>query len=334
MGRRISSVSVIESAAGTSSGARLTLTGEDVPRSIFLKTSAASAANRMLGELARLGETEARFYKELAPELGAGVPRTYGSEWDPVTGRYVVVLEDMAATPCQFPDTLHPLDNDQMALLVEVLAHLHGTFWGRLPEKPGGGQFGWLWQPSSDPSVPLTPYLMKMSARRLVDRTSIPVEAGRFIWENFRAVTALVDKGPHTALYGDSHPGNTFFRNGQAGLFDWQVVRRGHPARDLTYTLVLGMTTADRQARQRDLLQVYRRALAGAGGPGLDTDELWTRYRQAVVYAYVSPLTTAGLGGMQTEEIALEGLRRAVAALDDLETVDALRRSVGLNQGA
>jgi aminoglycoside phosphotransferase (APT) family kinase protein len=329
MGRRVSSVSVIERAAGTSSRARLALTGDDVPRSIFVKTSAGSAANRMLGELARLGETEARFYKELAPELGAGVPRTYGSAWDPVTGRYVVVLEDMATTPCRFPDTLHPLDNDQMALLVEVLARLHGTFWGRLPEKPGGGgQFGWLWPPASDPSVPLTPYLMKMSARRLVDRTSIPVEAGRFIWENFRAVTALVDAGPHTVLHGDSHPGNTFFRNGQAGLLDWQVVRRGHQARDLTYTLVLGMTTADRRAGQGDLLQVYRRALVGAGGPDVDADELWSRYRQAVVYAYVSPLATAGLGGMQTEEIALEGLRRAVAALDDLETVDALKRSV------
>jgi aminoglycoside phosphotransferase (APT) family kinase protein len=215
-----------------------------------------------------------------------------------------------------------------MALLVEVLAHLHGTFWGRLPERPrSGGQFGWLWPPSGDPSVPLTPYLMKMSARRLADRTSIPVEAGRFIWENFRAVTALVDAGPHTVLHGDSHPGNTFFRDGQAGLLDWQVVRRGHLARDLTYTLVLGMSTAERQATQRFLLEVYRRALAGAGGPNLDADELWMRYRQAVVYAYVSALTTAGLGGLQAENIALEGLQRAVAALDDLETVDALTRS-------
>lgn len=33
----------------------------------------------------------------------------------------------------------------------------------------------------------------------------------------------------------------------------------------------------------------------------------------------------AGLGGMQDEGIAFEGLRRAVAALEDLETVDALR---------
>jgi hypothetical protein len=47
--------------------------------------------------------------------------------------------------------------------------------------------------------------------------------------------------------------------------------------------------------------------------PSFDRDELWTRYRQAVTYAFVSPLTTAGLGGMQTDGIALEGLQRAVA---------------------
>ena len=88
------------------------------------------------------------------------------------------------------------------------------------------------------------------------------------------------------------------------------------------------MTTDDRRAIQGDLLTVYRRALAASGGPELDHDELWTRYRQAVAYAYVSPLTTAGLGGMQTEEISLEGLRRAVAALDDLETVQAVREAL------
>ena len=89
MGRRVSSVSVLDGAAGTSSRARLALTGEDVPGSVFVKMSAATAATRMLGELARLGESEARFYKQLAPQLDSGVPRCYGSEWDPLTGRYV-----------------------------------------------------------------------------------------------------------------------------------------------------------------------------------------------------------------------------------------------------
>jgi hypothetical protein len=73
---------------------------------------------------------------------------------------------------------------------------------------------------------------------------------------------------------------------------------------------------------------VYLKALAAYGGPEFDRDELWTRYRQAVTYAFVSPLTTAGLGGMQTESISLEGLERALAAIADLETVAALRQSM------
>ncbi len=243
------------------------------------------------------------------PSLGAGLPKSYGSQWDPLTGRYVIVLEDMAIGPCEFPDTLHPLDTDKIALLVEMLGHLHGTFWGRLPEKPRGGErFGWLWSPA-DPSISLTPHLMRLSARRLAHRTSIPVDACRFIWQNFEAATAVGDAGPHTVLHGDFHPGNTYFRNGRAGLLDWQVVRRGHPSRDLAYTLVLGMTTAYRQASQRHLIDAYRKSLAANGGPELDRDDLWNRYRQAAAYAFGSPLCTAGLGGLQTEEIALEGLK-------------------------
>jgi Ser/Thr protein kinase RdoA (MazF antagonist) len=280
----------------------------------------------MLGELAGLGETEVRFYRDLAPELAAGVPRSYGSAFDSLTGRFVVVLEDMTTSPCEFPDTLNPLSTDQMAQVVEVLAGLHAMFWGRLPQKRGGGgQFGWLLAPSDDPSNLMAPSVMKMSARRLAGATSIPVYAGRYTWENFPAVVATIDSGPHTVLHGDSHPGNTYFRDGRAGLLDWQVVRRGHPARDLAYAIVLGTPVSDRGDVERDLLDAYRSALVAHGGPQLDRDELWTRYRQAVVHPYFSGLGTAGLGGMQDDGIAMEGLRRAVTALEELDTVGALR---------
>ena len=119
-----------------------------------------------------------------------------------------------------------------------------------------------------------------------------------------------------------------YFRNGAAGLLDWQAVRRGNPGRELAYTLVTSMTTADRQACERELLDVYRRVLSTAGGPELDRDELWDRYRQGALYAYVAALITAGMGGMQAESIALEGLRRGVAALDDLDTVPLLKKSL------
>ncbi len=319
MGRTVTSVAVIGGDAGTSSRARLALTGDSVPDSVFVKMPAETVATRLIGEMGRLAETETRFYSQLAPEL-TGVPVSHGSAFDPLTGRFVLVLEDLAVDPCEFPDTLHPLDADKASRVVELLARLHATFWERVPR--------WLYTASADTASLLTGPLMKLSARRIAEKTDIPVEKGRFIDDNYRAVARLIDAPPNTVMHGDAHPGNVYFRNGAAGLLDWQAVRRGHPGRELAYTLVTSMTTADRQASERELLDEYRRMLASSGGPGLDRDELWDRYRQGALYAYVAALITAGMGGMQAENIAMEGLRRTVAALDDLDTVSLLEKSL------
>ncbi len=323
MGTTVRSVRVLDRDAGTSSRARLVLTGKNVPESVFVKVAAETAATRLMGELGRLGNTEVRFYSELAPQLN-GVPYAYGAAFDSWTGRYLLVLEDLPAESYEFPDTLHPLSPDQASLIVELLADLHATFWDRLPTD-GHGPLGWLYTPSGDVTSLLTGSLMHASIKRLAGRTEIPVENGAFIADNYRTVAALIDTPPHTVMHGDAHPGNMYFYGGKAGLLDWQAVRRGHPSRELAYTLITSLTPEDRLATQRDLLDDYRRALAAAGGPDLDRDDLWRRYRQGALYAYVAPLITAGMGGMQVEGIAMEGLRRGVAALDDLETIAALK---------
>jgi Ser/Thr protein kinase RdoA (MazF antagonist) len=326
MGTTVRSVRVLGSDAGTSSRARLVLTGKDVPESVFVKIAAKTAATRLMGELGRLGHTEVRFYSQLAPQL-PGVPDCYGAAFDPWKGRYLLVLEDLPADSCQFPDTLHPLSPDQASLIVELLAALHGTFWDRLP-RDGRGPLGWLYTPSGDVTSLLTGSLMKTSIKRLSERTAIPVDNGRFIADNYRAVAALIDTPPHTVMHGDAHPGNMYFHGGKAGLLDWQAVRRGHPSRELAYTLITSLTPEDRRSAQSDLLDDYRRALAAAGGPDLDRNDLWLRFRQGALYAYVASLITAGMGGMQVEDIAIEGLRRGVEALDDLETIAALKISL------
>jgi len=331
MGATVRSVRVLGSDAGTSSRARLVLIGKDVPESVFVKIAARTAATRLMGELGgRLGHTEVRFYTQLAPQV-TGVPHAYGAAFDRWTGRYLLVLEDLPVESCEFPDTLHPLSPDQASLVVELLAALHATFWGRLP-RHGRGPLGWLYTPSGDVTSLLTGSLMHASIKRLAERTTIPVDIpidrGSFIADNYRAVAALIDTPPHTVMHGDAHPGNMYFYGGKAGLLDWQAVRRGHPSRELAYTLITSLTPEDRRATQRDLLDDYRRALAAAGGPELDRDDLWLRFRQGALYGYVAPLITAGMGGMQVEDIAMEGLRRGVAALDDLETIAALKSSL------
>jgi hypothetical protein len=319
MGATVTSVSVIGGDAGTSSRARLALTGDGVPQSVFVKMAAETAATRMMGEVGRLAETETRFYRELAPRL-TGLPKSYGSVFDSVTGRFVLVLEDLAVDRCEFPDTLHPLTVDRASQVVELLARLHATFWEQVPD--------WAYTPSGDSTTLIVGSMAKLSARRLAEGTDIPIENGRFIMDHNFAATRLVDNAPHTVMHGDAHPGNVYFRNGEAGLLDWQAVRRGHPGRELAYTLITSMTTADRRMHQRALLDEYRTALATAGGPQLDGDDLWNRYRMGAQYPYIATLIVAGAGGMQAENIAVEGLRRSAAALEDLDTVALLEKSL------
>lgn len=319
MGRNVTSMKVIGGDAGTSSRARLALTGDGVPDSVFVKMAAETAATRLMGEVGRLGETETRFYRELSPQL-SGLPTFYGSAFDSLTGRYVLVLEDLPVDECEFPTTLKPISTERAVKIVDLLARLHATFWGRIPD--------WVYSASADSSSLMVGVLLKLSSRRIAERTDIDVARGRFIDENYRAVATVLDATPNTVMHGDAHPGNVYFRNGEAGLLDWQAVRRGHPGRELSYTLITSMTTADRQACQHDILDGYREALAAAGGPDIDRNELWQRYRQGALYAYTAALVTAGMGGMQDESIALEGLRRAVAALEDLDTVAVLKKSL------
>jgi hypothetical protein len=59
-----------------------------------------------------------------------GVPKAYWSAFDPLTGGFVQVLEDLAAGPCEFPDTLNPLATDRASLVRELLARLHAAFRG------------------------------------------------------------------------------------------------------------------------------------------------------------------------------------------------------------
>jgi aminoglycoside phosphotransferase (APT) family kinase protein len=319
MGRTVTSVSVTSGDDGTSSRARLALSGSDVPASVFVKMPARAAGTRYIGELGRLAHTEVRFYQQIAPML-TGVPHCHAAAFDPLTGGFVLVLEDLAERDCEFPDTLHPLSAAQAGQVVELLARLHARYW----ERP----HAWTYTASGDHTSLLTRTLLNNSARRLAGRTTLAIEDGRFIIDNYRAVARLIDRGPHTVMHGDAHPGNVYFHAGGAGLLDWQAVRRGHPGRELAYTLVTSMTSEERRSTQRDVLDGYRQALVAAGGPELDRDELWLRYRQGALYAYVAALATAGMGGMQEEGIAMEGLARAIAALGDLETVEALRGSL------
>lgn len=299
LGQRVTSVRRLDGTEGTTDRVRLALTGDGVPASVFVKTASHALGTRLFGGLASLGENEVRFYRDVRPGLRAEAPDALAVAFDGSTGRFLLVLEDLAARGARFGDTLTPLTADGAAAALDALRLVHGT------TPPA-----WAQRNSDDPNLPLVTRALGPLSRKVDPALQRPEAA--WVLRSYPAVARALDRGPLTLLHGDPHPGNLYVVDGRVGLLDWQVVRRGDRMRDVTYLLVLGLSPEDRAVHERDLLAHYT------------SDDVWDDYRRFVAYAYVATTFTSGLGGLQGESIADEGLRRAGRALDELETLSAL----------
>jgi hypothetical protein len=325
LGRQVDSVTPLEGTTGTTDRARLAVEGPGLPASVFVKTAALDTGTRIFGGLARLGEVEVGFYRDVRPGLDLTAPQLLGATFDRSTGRFVIVLEDLATQGAVFCDTLTRLTVDQTAEVLSTLARLHGGTAAGLPTA------AWLGTNSGDALLPLIAAGLPRLAAKVAERDSELAASPQAepLLRTYRRWAPALDEGPQTVLHGDPHPGNVYLvgqetGQGGAGLLDWQAVRRGHPLRDVTYHLVLGMTVPDRREHERALLAHYVSELARHGGPVVAANTAWERHRRMAAYAYVAAMFTSGLGGLQNADIADAGLRRATAAIDDLGTAGLL----------
>lgn len=318
LGRTVTGCSPAGGTTGTTDRAVLRLEGPDVPASVFVKTSATDLGTRLFGGLARLGEVEVGFYRDLRPEIDLEAPVVLGSRFDRRTGRFVIVLEDLAARGAAFVDTRSSLSSDQLAAGLSTLARLHGATAGR------AGLPSYLTTNSTDALLPLVAAALGTLGRRVAERDdTLVADGGEPLLRSYRTWAPVLDQDAFCVLHGDPHPGNVYLLGDRVGLLDWQAVRRGHGLRDAVYLLVLGLDPDVRRSAERDLLAHYLAELAASGGPVLGSEAAWASYRQMVAYVYVSATFTSGLGGLQGEDIADAGLRRAVVAFEDLGTARA-----------
>jgi aminoglycoside phosphotransferase (APT) family kinase protein len=177
------------------------------------------------------------------------------------------------------------------------------------------------------PAAPLTARLLRVVVSRLQRAQPERLPAGtKLLIDNQREFERRLPADDFTLLHGDPHFGNVYFDGDTPGFFDWQVLRRGLGLRDLAYFLTVSLPTERRRSDERQLLTRYLDELARRGGPVLDPDESWRRYRLLVAYAFVAAAFTLAAGGLQDDEIASSGLDRASAAMTDLDTMDEVRR--------
>jgi hypothetical protein len=277
-------------------------------------------AMRNLG-LATAYRREADFFVFLAPTLKVPLPRCWYAGADMNLGQGVVVLDDLAATGCTFGEPLRAWSPDLVAKALEVQATWHGATWGATPKR-----YPWL-----SSGTPVRDVADVMLGADYWDQHFSSAEAptvpqlflDRERMQNaFSAMWRFDDAATPCVLHADPHVGNTYIdAAGNPAFIDWQAVCAAPALDDVTYFIGGALSVKDRRQHERELLTDYLEALAAAGGPRLDFDTAWLDYRRHQIHGFL--WATTGPTQQTTERVAAM-TERHVAAMDDLESLDAL----------
>jgi hypothetical protein len=330
LGREVTEARVVDRSSGTTGRARVELLGEpEVPASVFVKLPPFDEQQRALVDATGMGVAEARFYRDLAREVAVRVPGVWFAETD--GHGYVMVLEDLVASGCSFPS---PDDADIAARardIVEQLAALHAPFW-ESPRFEAGGDLEWLSARGVRGGGGGRRFI-----RGAVDAIGDQLDdAFHRIADLYLAhadeIVELWRDGAGTLVHGDSHLGNLFVDDaeaGRTGFLDWAVVCRAPGVRDVAYTLGNSVPANVREAIEGDLVRHYCELLEGRG-VSLDPGLAWDQYRLFAIYSWVAATSTAGMGSKwQPISIGLSATKRATAACAHLDSVGLVESLLG-----
>ncbi|GAA0234124.1 phosphotransferase [Cryptosporangium japonicum] len=333
LGRPVRSVSVLSQDSGTAARARIALDAE--PGRVFVKLTPRDVRQQVLMNVVGLGHREVLFYRAVGADVPIRVPRCHAAFEDPSLGRIVLVLEDLTGR-ATFRDVRDGVGVAEAEAVVDALAGLHAALWesprltgalaglGPLRRSPVVGVFG------------------RALVRRALGRPAGPVadlvpadlvRRGRVVAENLEAIDEFWAAQPRTLTHGDPHLGNLFFEGDAPGFLDWQVATVCPGIRDVAYFLVTSLAPTTAREHERRLVDRYAQRLAAAGVEA-DPAPLWTAYRAIAAEPYIAALATAGAGErMQPRAVARSAVARAAAAVQALDTFDAIADLVGVRRG-
>ena len=263
----------------------------DLPAQFVAKCPLDNDIARLYNEVRLSYQREAGFYCDMADEVasvtGMSIPKCYVNLFDPETHAATLLLERIH--PADKGDNLEGTTVERMEVLVRDLARLHGAYW-------------------MDETLLEHAWLLDWHAPSFL--LGLPFVAAA--WADMRSkhpehhpddIAALVEvfmadiegwlerfnQRPWTFLHQDYELDNVLFRADGPVIVDWQTPMRSFPGDDLGWLLLSGHND-ETLAREPELLELYRRELAAAGGPDWSTDDLledlaWAAfYRVSTVY--------------------------------------------------
>lgn len=232
---------------------------------------------------------EARVYKQIAPHVPLNLPTAFWAGIDKDGWRAATLMEDLVQRKVVFCRAQEPFGYDHIRARLDQLAAMHAQTWNS-PDLLPGGRWSWVNGRFDTSSMGYIDYYMEQTrwdhfmeaprgvavARKLQDRD--------WMRHALHRIGEIEKADSFCLIHGDTHPGNLFVeQDGTPGFFD-PTVSRSAWWLEIAYHLVAAIDIAHRREWEGPLLAYYLTALERAGGPRIDFDEAWLRYRQGLAY--------------------------------------------------
>jgi aminoglycoside/choline kinase family phosphotransferase len=254
------------------------------PDSLILKLRSPSEANCQRAARFDLYEREARFYEQIARRLDVRTPRCYWSCFDPATGQFGLLLEDLGRlTP---GDQLRGLSIRHSHAAVKEIAALHTRWW----ESPSAEALRWM--PALDGPVTrqlCDVYRESWPAFVAIHGDRLPQggkSLGQQVGDRLEELLAGLSGSPATVIHGDLRAENLLFANRGShppAVIDWQLAARGRGAFDVAYLLCQSMTVTDRRRHERAILRSWHHEIIRNGRAEYSFDQAAADYKLAAL---------------------------------------------------
>ncbi len=324
----VSNVSVVSVDIGTTTRIRI-IVEHNKPELLsqlwFVKLPSLAWQSKLITALPRLLHTEVRFYNEIASTVPINVPSFLAAQ-SKFGMDATLVLLDVTESGSSTGKPSDFLTVTQAEAVVEQLALLHARFWNKVQFNKS---YRWLASPvrqledhlGTVLSVPLMKRGLRLAGKLIPSTLHAPaIHYARCR----RKVMCFLSDAPQTLTHHDCHPGNLFWNQSQPGFLDWQLIRFGEGISDIAYFLSTALKPETRRFHETNLLETYMRSLQENGITYLDIEYIKQRYRAHLIYPLEAMIVTLAIGGMMGLENNLELLRRAAAAVEDLDVFSAL----------
>ncbi len=253
--------------------------GATGPGSVVVKLTSPDETSRATALATRSYEREVLFYRIVAGTVDIRTPRCWHAAFDPDTGDFDLVLEDLA--PASQGDQIRGCTVDEAAVVVGELAALQAPRWN----DPGLAALDWL-QVRDGESVDFVAGLYRVSLEGFLEGLGPRLEPETM--ELAQRFGTMIDTwlrgrndGPAVITHGDFRLDNMMFdpSGRRVTVVDWQGPGVGDPTADLSYFLGAGLVPEDRRAHEEDLVALHHDLLRARGVEGYGADQCWRGYR-------------------------------------------------------